>query len=72
MEREGYEMLYLDEVMVTKRSVRDKEWSPKYVNYEIDLNQLGINNTACIAAISWKKGLEHLGLYPKSVNIPKF
>ena len=66
--KQGFEVLYADELMFTRSTVGDRVWSPKKVHYEIDRKNFNIETTAVIAAISIKKGVEHLGIYEKSIN----
>ena len=41
-------------------------------NYEIDLKSFGKETIAVIAAISSEYGIDHIEIYDRSVNIPKF
>lgn len=70
--REGRHIVFLDEIMFTRRTFRTKEFSARGENICIDLNQLNIQTTATIAAISMQQGLITWKSYPKSINQIKF
>ena len=68
----GFRIIYLDETMVTKSTIATHDWSAKNQNYKIDMKSFGKESIAVLAAISKEYGIDHTGIYNKSVNIPKF
>ena len=58
MQADGYEPIYLDEMMVTVSTVPKKVWSIKNQPFKIDLKQVNGQTTACIASISARNGVE--------------
>ena len=69
---QGYEIIYLDEVMFTSKTHITRAWSPKNINFSIDQKKLNHKALAVIAAISENGGLEHLKIFRKSVDQDKF
>ena len=69
---DGYRLVYADETMVTRKSVKDTEWARKHENMTVDQAKLNEPTLALLASISKEKGLEHWQLFPKSVNVQKF
>jgi len=53
LNEDGYECLYLDEMMSTKGTYQDRTWSRKGDLHQIDLKQTSGQTMASIAAISW-------------------
>ena len=58
--------------MFTSRTYAKRAWSRKNEQIKVDMRQIGIKPIACVAAISVRYGLDHLMLFEKSVNTPKF
>ena len=58
--------------MITKSTIPSHEWCEKNNNYEMDLKSFGKETVAVIAAISSEYGIDHIEIYDRSVNIPKF
>ena len=58
--------------MFTRRSVPELEWTKSKENMTVDQAQLNEPTLAVLAAISKDHGLEHLHIFPKSVNQTKF
>ena len=69
---DGYRLVYADETMITRTSVKPTEWARKKENMTFDGAKLNEPTLALLAAISKDKGLEHWQLFPKSVNVTKF
>jgi hypothetical protein len=67
-----YELVQLDEFMVTVRTVQDKAWSRNKEHFMIDKKLFKIITTAVIVAISKSKGIEIVSMWNKSVNKEKF
>ena len=66
------EIIYIDEVMFTQRSVMSTEYSNAYENIQIDHKDFNIKTTAVVAAISSRDGLLLWNNYGKSVDRYKF
>ena len=69
---EGYRMIYLDETMFTRKTVRNEEWTRQGENVQVDLAKLDEPTLAMVCGISLEKGLEHFKIYPKSVKKESF
>ena len=69
---DGYRLVYADETMLTRKSVKETEWARKHENMTVDQAKLNEPTLALLASISKEKGLEHWQLFPKSVNVTKF
>ena len=68
----GFTIVYLDEVMYTKKTFMDRTWSRVNERQTIDLDKLFHGPIACCVAVSAEKGVEHLMTWPKSVNGERF
>ena len=69
---DGYRFVYLDETMVTRKTVPDTEWARPKENVQLDLAQLDEPTLALLASISTEKGLEHYQIFHRSVDKKKF
>ena len=69
---EGYKIHYIDETMVTRKTVTLAEWSKKHENMTIDQANLNETTLALLSGISKENGLEHYQIFEKSVNKAKF
>ena len=68
----GFRLVYLDETMVTRKTVEHSEWSLPKQNVRVDAALLNEPTLAVLAAISKERGVESYSIFPRSVNIPKF
>ena len=48
----GFRILYLDETMITKTTIPDREYSSKYKNVELDFSKFSRTCVACLVAVS--------------------
>ena len=69
---DGYRIIYIDETMVTRKTVVDAEWSRPKENMSVDVAKLEEPTLALLCGISKEKGLEHYQIYDNSVNVDKF
>ena len=69
---EGFRFVYLDETMVTRKTVADTEWARPKENIRVDLAKLEEPTLAMLAGISAENGLEYFQIFHKSVDVPKF
>lgn len=69
---DGYRFIYLDETMITRKTVADTEWTRAGENLRIDTEALNEPTLALLAGISKEKGLEHFQVFHKSVDVIKF
>ena len=69
---DGFRIVFLDETMFTRKTVREIEWTLPVENFRIDEARLNEPTLALLASISKERGLEHFRIFPKSVDIPKF
>ena len=69
---EGYRVIFIDEICVTKSTIPTHEYSPIRQPIEIDLRGFSNKTIAVLAGISAEKGVEFAFTYEKSVNIEKF
>ena len=72
VKNEEYRIIYIDETMVTRKTVADTEWSRPKENMAIDVNKLQEPTLALLCGISREKGIEHFRIFQDSVNIDKF
>ena len=70
--REGFKIVYADEVMTTVSTIQRKEWSHKADYLVVDRNQYHKMTLATIGAISAEKGVELAMTFDHSVNVQKF
>ena len=68
----GYRFIYLDETMVTRKTVPLTEWARPGENMRVDDAKLKEPTLALLASISTEKGLEHYQIFHKSVDKKKF
>ena len=54
----NYDLLWLDEVMFTTRTLADRAWSPKRQPLFIDQKESNIKATAVVAVVSERNGVE--------------
>ena len=69
---DNYDIVYLDEVMFTKKTYLDRSWSLRRLPLECDGTLLNMPAVACAVAVSERYGLDLLMTFPKSVNKDKF
>ena len=69
---QGYDIVFLDETMVTRSTLPKLEWSLPGANVSYDTRDLYVQTTALLAGISMKKGVDFWMTFPRSVNIEKF
>ena len=69
---DNYDIVYIDEVMFTKKTYLDHTWSNRRLPLECDGTLLNMPAIACAVAVSERYGLDLLMMFPKSVNKDKF
>jgi transposase len=69
---DGRRILYLDECMFTRATLRAEEWSRLKENFSVDVDSLKEPTLCLLSAISKERGQEHFKVFEKSVNVPKF
>ena len=69
---DGYRVIYLDETLVTKSTIRRFEYCNPGENPEITQTDLGEPVVGIILAVSYEKGLEYSEIFDFSVNTDKF
>ena len=72
VELENRKIIYVDEVMFTKKACLDKAYSHKYTNLAVNQDDLYASYTAVLAAVSEETGVEHLFLSPNPINEENF
>ena len=70
--QQGYRVIFIDEICVTKSTIPTHEYSPLKQPIEIDLKGFSNKTIAVLAGISSIKGVEFAYTFEKSVNIEKF
>ena len=65
-------MIYLDETMFTRKTIKDEEWSRPKENFQIDEARLNEPTLAVVSAIGSENGMEHFKIFSKSVNTARF
>ena len=68
----GYRIVYLDETMITRKTVADAEWSRPKENMAVDVAKLEEPTLALLSGISREKGIEYYQIFEFSVNVEKF
>ena len=68
----GFDILWLDECMFTRKTVPLIEWSNKLTNIEVEEETINEPAYALLMAVSDHSGVELAKVYKKSVNIEKF
>ena len=69
---EGRRLVYLDEFMLTKRTMLTHAWTLPRTNILVDMKQLNEKPKAVIVAASKEHGVEFYMIFEKSVNKVKF
>ena len=69
---QGFRIVYLDEMMVTKSTLPKTEWSHKLHNFRLDLSKIDTTPVAVLCAVSREFGIEQVMLFPRSVDRMKF
>jgi hypothetical protein len=69
---DGFRLVYLDEMMVTKRSLPKSEWSKKNQNFQLDLSKIDTSAVATLCAVSREFGVDLIMTFEKSVDRSKF
>jgi hypothetical protein len=69
---QGFRIIQLDEMMVTKRTFPKQDWSKLRSNTSFDFAQTDTKAVAVVGAVSREKGVELIMTWPKSVNVMKF
>ena len=72
IKEDNYDIVYIDEVMFTKKTYLDRSWSIQRYPLECDGTMLNMPAVACAVAVSEQYGLDLLMMFPKSVNKDKF
>ena len=72
LRRQGYRIVYIDETVFTRKTVKDREWTALKSNLAVDLVQLNEPVLCLLPGISKEKGWEYYRIFPKSVNMEKF
>jgi len=70
--KEGYRIIYIDETMFTRKTLRNEEWCLPKDNISLPSSRLDEPALAMLAGVSKEKGKEHFMVFPRSVDIPKF
>ena len=69
---DGYRVIYLDETMFTRKTIKAEEWSLPKENFRIDEARLNEPTLAMISAIGRENGRELFKIYPNSVDADRF
>ena len=69
---QGFRIVYIDETMMTRKTVPLTEWARKKENMSIDVTKLDEPTLALLSGISKEKGQEHYQIFERSVNVDKF
>ena len=68
----GFRAVFLDEMMVTKRTIPIGDWSLPTVHSEIDLSRIDTKPIAVLGCISLENVFDLVRTSPKSINTNKF
>ena len=58
LDSQGYDIIYLDEVVFSSKTYSNRTWSPVNRNLQMDLKHAQMPPIACIACISYESGLD--------------
>ena len=67
-ELENRKIIYVDEVMFTKKAWLEKAYSHRHTNLAVNQDDVYTSYTAVLAAVSEEKGIEHLFLSPEPIQ----
>ena len=68
----GRRLVYLDEFMLTKRTIPKLAWTLPRMNIEIDMKQISDPTRAVVVAASRENGVEFYMTFSRSVDKVKF
>ena len=68
----GFRIIYLDETMITKGTIPNREWTPKKQRLQIDHSQFAREVIAIVVGISRENGVDFVMSFENSVNKAKF
>ena len=71
-QNEKFRIIYLDETMITKSTICNREFTCPYSRVEIPSACLNETAIALIGGVSKEKGVDLAMTFKNSVNIPKF
>ena len=69
---QGFQIVQIDEMMVTKNTLPTHDWSKLNHNTSIDIAKTNITPIAVVGAVSREDGINLIMTFPKSLNIKKF
>ena len=72
MTQRGFRIVYLDETMVTTKTIPTHEWSGVKHQIQVDQQHYGRKAIAVLAGVSQERGVDLMMQFEKSVNIEKF
>ena len=72
MMQRGFRIVYLDETMVTTKTIPTHEWSGEKHEIQVDYRQYGRSAIAVLGGVSQERGVDLMMQFEKSVNIEKF
>ena len=72
MKQQGFRIIFIDEMCVTKSTIPTHEYSLKNQPIEIDIKGFQNKTVAVLAGISMEKGVEIVMTFDTSVNTDKF
>ena len=70
--RDGRVLVFLDEILFTKRAVKLREWSAKNTNLSIDQEELYVGYRSALASMTEEKGICLVHLSDEPVKEPGF
>ena len=59
----NFRVIYLDECMITKRTLPKTVWSLPKTNVFLDQKEISIKNKAILVAVSREYGLDHIEVH---------
>ena len=68
----GFRIIQLDECVITKRTLPTHVWTLPRTNAQIDQKSAYTKSIAVILAVSREYGMDHVQVFPKSINKTKF
>ena len=70
--REGRILVFLDEILFTKRAIKLREWSGRNSNLTVDQEEVYVGYRAALAAMTAAKGMHLLMIWDHAVKEPEF
>ena len=65
-------MVFLDEILFTKRAIKQREWSARNTNLSADQVELYVGYRAALVSMTAEKGIQVVHIYDRAITEPEF